>query len=189
MDWVQNSFSPDDGQFLQTRQFQVLDIARLYRMPPHKIGDYSQSHLANVEEANLDYVAMTLAGWVTMWERELNRKLLTREQRRTHQIGFDMSVLLRGNSAARMTRAQTLRNTGAWSANDIRRSEGMNPIAAELGGDKYLVQSQYVPLDQVGVVPPKFTTNPDGLTPIQTDPTNDEAPSPPPDGPGDDTQD
>lgn len=154
MDWVQNSFSPDDGQFLQTRQFQVIDIARIFRIPPHKIGDYSQSHLANVEEANLDYQAMTLMGWVTMLERQLTIKLLTREQRRTHEIGFDMTALMRGNSAARMARAQTLRNTGAWSANEIRLAEGFNPLPDGSGGDLHLVQGQYVPLDQVGKLPP-----------------------------------
>ncbi len=153
MDWVSANFSPNDGQFLETRQFQVLDIARLYRIPPHKLGDYSESHLASVEEANLDYVAMTLLGWVSMVEAQMNLKLLTREQRRTHVIALDMSALLRGNIAARTARYQTLRNAGAINADEIRLGEGMNPLPKGMGGDKYLVQGQYVPLDQVGNAP------------------------------------
>ena len=153
MEWVQNQISPEDSQFIATRQFQVKDIARMYSIPPHKIGDYSESHLANVEEANLDYVSMTLVGWAVMIEFQMNTKLLTREQRATHFIALDLSALLRGNFQAQMLRAQTLRNTGAWSADDIRRDQGLNPLGSKIGGDKYLVQSQYVPLDQVGKVP------------------------------------
>ncbi len=153
MDWVQNQISPEDSQFVATREFQVKDIARIFSVPPHKIGDYSESHLASVEEANIDYVAMTIMGWVVMREFELNTKLLTRDQRKTHQIITDMSALLRGNIQAQMLRIQTLRNVGAWSADDIRRDQGFNPLGPKLGGDKYLVQSQYIPLDQVGNAP------------------------------------
>lgn len=153
MEWQQNQISPEDSQFIATRQFQVKDIARMYSIPPHKIGDYSESHLANVEEANLDYVSMTLVGWAVMIEFQMNVKLLTREQRQTHFIALDLSALLRGNIQAQMLRAQTLRNTGAWSADDIRRDQGLNPLGSKIGGDKYLVQSQYVPLDMVGKMP------------------------------------
>ena len=106
MDWQQNQISPEDSQFIATREFQVKDIARMYSIPPHKIGDYSESHLANVEEANLDYVAMTLLGWVLMLEFQFNVKLLTRDQRKTHRIMLDMTALLRGNIQAQMLRAQ-----------------------------------------------------------------------------------
>lgn len=152
-DFVPAQLSAEDSQFLQTRIFQVKDIARLFSIPPHKIGDYSESHLANVEQANLEYLAMTLLGWVVMLEAQLNFKLLTREQRQTHEIGIDMSILLRGDIAARMARIQTMRNTGAWSVNQILISEGFNPISPEEGGDLHLVQGQYLPLDQVGKQP------------------------------------
>jgi HK97 family phage portal protein len=152
-DWVNTQVAPDDAQFLETRKFQVVDVARLFRLPPHKIGDYSESHLANVEEANLDYVCTTLLGWVCMIEAQWNRKLLTRLDRLTHEIRIDMSALLRGNTAARMVRWQGLRNMGAVNADEIRLGEGMNPLPAGKGGDLYLVQGQYIPLDQVGKQP------------------------------------
>lgn len=154
MDWVQAQFSPEDGQFLLTREFQVKEVARLYGLPPHKLGDYSESHLANVEEANLDYIAMTIYGWVCMVEHQWNFKLLTREERRQHRIILDMEGMLRGNTEARMKKYQTMRNVGAMSADEIRVREGLNPIGPEKGGDIYAIQGQYVPLDQVGKGPP-----------------------------------
>lgn len=149
-DWVPNQISPEDAQMILTREFQVKDIARIFAIPPHKIGDYSESHLANVEEANLDYLSMTLLGWVCMIEAELNLKLLTREQRQGYTISLDMSSLARGNITARMLRYQTMRNVGAMTANDIRIAEGMNPYDPDDGGDIPVIQSQYIPLNQLG---------------------------------------
>ena len=65
MDWTNTQINPDDAQFLATRQFQVLEIARLYGLPPHKIGDYSQSHQTNIENANLDYLT-TYCPWMAV---------------------------------------------------------------------------------------------------------------------------
>ena len=152
-DFVPAQISAEDSQFLQTRQFQVKDIARIYSVPPNKIGDYSDAHLANVEQANIDYVATTLLGWVVMLEAQMTMKLLTVEQQKTHRVAIDMSMLLRGDIAARMNRIQVMRNTGAWSVNQILISEGQNPISPEEGGDIHLVQGQYIPLDQVGKQP------------------------------------
>ncbi|SIO60165.1 phage portal protein, HK97 family [Singulisphaera sp. GP187] len=149
-EYTQTQISPEDAQFLGTRQFQVLEIARLYGVPPHKIGDYSQSHMSNIEQSNLDYWTTTLAFWVAMREGVLNRRLLTRDDRRKWVIRYDMSALLRGDTAARMAMYQALRNLGAINADEIRLGEGMPPIGPEKGGDKYLVQSQYNPLDQAG---------------------------------------
>jgi HK97 family phage portal protein len=153
MDWVQNNFSPQEAELILGRGFQVLEVARMYRIPPHKIGDYSESHISSTEEANLDYISMTLYGWVCMAEAQMNLKLLTREQRRLYTIGIDMSALLRGNVEARMKRIETMHATGAWCADDILRSEGLNPIGPKKGGDKHLVQMQYVPLEDAGKQP------------------------------------
>jgi HK97 family phage portal protein len=173
MDWVDANVSQEDSQFVETRQFQVKDIARIFSIPPHKIGDYSDFHLASIEEANIDYVSMTLIGWVVMIEMEMNRKLLTREQRQTHQIILDTTALLRGNVAAQMLRAQTLRNTGAWSADDIRIDQGFNPLGPKIGGDKYVVQGQYVPLDQVGKIPSSTPPKPGSVETKQWSPVED----------------
>jgi HK97 family phage portal protein len=153
MDWMPATVSPEDSQFILTREFQVKDIARLYGLPPHKIGDYSESHLANVEEANLDYLTMTLYGWVCMVEAQANMKLLTTEDRRTHEICLDMEALMRGNTEARMKKYQTMRNVGAITADEIRLKEGLVPVGEAKGGNMLIVQGQYIPLDQVGKQP------------------------------------
>lgn len=153
MDWVQNNFSPEDAELILGRGFQVLEVCRIYRVPPNKLGDYSQSHISSTEEANLDYVSMTLYGWVCMMEAQMNLKLLTREQRKLYTIRIDMTSLLRGNVEARMKRIETMRNTGAWSVDDILLSEGQNPIGEAAGGKKHLVQIQYVDLKDLGKMP------------------------------------
>lgn len=160
MDWIQTQISPEDSQFIATRMFQVLEIARLYGLPPHKIGDYSQSHLTNVEESNLDYLTTTLMFWITMRERVLNRRLLTRDDRKKWTILFDITAFLRGNATARASVYQTLRNLGAINADEIRIREGMNPIGPAKGGDKYLVQAQYTPLEKAGEPRPALTPEP-----------------------------
>lgn len=149
-EWVQTQFSAEDAQFLSTRQFQVKEIARLYNLPPHKLSDYSESHLANVEEASLDYISMTLVRWVRMLEAQLNHKLLRSDERRTHCIAFDLTALMRGNTDARTKYYQGMRNMGCFSADDILLAEGRNPIGPEKGGDLYLVQAQYRPLGLLG---------------------------------------
>jgi HK97 family phage portal protein len=161
----------DDAQFIATRQFQIIEIARLFSIPPHKIGDYSESHLANVEEANLDYLTTTIAGWVRMLEAQYNWKLLSREERKQYVILHDFTALLRGNTAARATYYQTMRNMGCFSADDILRAEGLNPIGPSKGGDKYLVQMQYQPLEKAGEFKPGQ---------VVPEPTPEPPPAPPP---------
>lgn len=172
MEFVNQQIAPDDAQFLQTRQFQVLEVARLYNLPPHKIGDYSQSHKANIEESNLDYIVTTLMFWLTVRERELNRKLLTRSDRRKWVIRYDLSFLERGNTAARVAWYQGLRNLGAINADEIRRREGMNPLPRGSGGDLYVIQGQYRPLADIGKEPEPAPPEPGPA------PSNDPSPAP-----------
>lgn len=154
-EWVNTQISPEDSQFLQSRQFTVLEVARIFGVPPHKLQDYSSAHLANVEESNLDYLATTILGWVTMLDDEFSRKLLTRAERESGLVVMtDLRAMLRGNTSVRTTYYQAMRNMGAMSANDIRRAESLNPLPDGTGGELYLVQSQYTPLDQVGKAPP-----------------------------------
>jgi HK97 family phage portal protein len=150
-EWVNTVMPLEDAQFLATRTFQNLEIARLFRMPPHKLGDYSHANLSNVEEANRNYVETTLAGWALAIEAECDNKLLLEDERDAgiffHHV---FTRLERGNTAARTAYYQVMRNLGAMSADDIRVSEGMNPLRAGSGGDLYLVQAQYQPLAKAG---------------------------------------
>ena len=154
MDWNATTMPLDDAQFLATRSFQRVEMAAIFRLPPHKIGDYSQSHLANVEESNRDYTDTTLLGWSLAWESESDEKLLFQSER-DEGIFWHHSFarLNRANTAARTSYYQVMRNMGAMSADDIRVSEGMNPLGTDKGGDLYLVQSQYTSLKKAGQDP------------------------------------
>jgi HK97 family phage portal protein len=147
--WQSISIPPEDAQFLATRQFQVVEIARLYRLPPHKIGDYSQSHLANIEAANLDYLVTTIAPWCAAIEQELTRKLFTREERRAGwYVEHDMRAFLRGDMKARGEFYTRLRDLGVFSPNQICEWENMNPIGP--AGDIRLVPLNMVNLEKAG---------------------------------------
>lgn len=153
MEWQSITIPPEDAQFLETRKFQVSEIARLYRIPPHKLGDYSQMQLASagVEAANLDYMTTTLMPWCEAMEQEINRKLFTREER---DAGFfvehKMAAFLRGDMASRADYYTKLRDLGVFSPNDIRRLENLNPIP---DGDVYLVPMNMQTLEQAAQEP------------------------------------
>lgn len=151
LEWVQNSVNPEDAQFLASRQFQVLEIARIYRCPPHKLMDYSQAHLANVEESNLDYLMTSLLPWLVRIEGEFNLKLFTRQQRQVFFLEHSFETLLRGNMAALAAYIKELFAVGAVSINEIRHMLRLNPIGPD--GDKRFVPLNIAPLDKAGAIP------------------------------------
>ncbi len=126
----------------------------MFNLPPHKLGDYSQAHLNSTEEANSNYECTTLLGWAMAIEAEFDNKLLFQSERdRGIFWHHNFAHLRRANTATRTAYYQVMRNTGAMSGDDIRVSEGMNPIGPKKGGDLYIVQGQYVPLDRIGKEP------------------------------------
>ncbi len=149
MTWTNTQIDPDDAQFLATRQFQVIEIARMLNLPPHKLGDYTAGLKANVEEGNLDYATSNLMGWCEAIEDEYNNKLLFDDERDRLFFQHDMSALMRGNSTARGAFYGSIFAVGGISPNEIRSREGMNPID-EPNADKCYLQAQYVPLDKAG---------------------------------------
>jgi HK97 family phage portal protein len=150
LDYAPRTMPLEDAQFLATRQFQVLEVARMYRIPPHKLMDYSKGAQASVEEANRNYEETTLLGWATAIEAEVDNKLLFQTERdRGVFYHHNFGRLNRANTQVRTGYYQVMRNTGAMSADDIRAAEGLNPIGTEKGGDAYVIQGQYVPLDQI----------------------------------------
>ncbi len=144
--WQSTAINPDDAQFLETRAFQVADIARIYRVPPQLLGlkDANPTY-ASVEQFFKSFVNLSLAPWVTAIEQEFNRKLFPDQS--DIYCKLDMRGLMRGDAAARAQFYNTLVNVGALSPNDIRELEDMNPVP---GGDQYLVQGALTPLDTIG---------------------------------------
>lgn len=151
MTYQQIGIPPEEAQFLETRKFQVDEIARLYRIPPHMVGDLDKSSFSNIEQQSLEFVKYTLNPWVVRWEQALQKSLLFPEERKRYFIRFNVDGLLRGDYQSRMQGYAVGRQNGWLSANDIREMEDMNPIPAEEGGDTYLINGNMTKLRDAGV--------------------------------------
>jgi len=141
---------PEQAQFLETRKFQINEIARIFRIPPHMVGDLEKSSFSNIEQQSLEFVKYTLDPWVVRWEQSLQQSLLLPSEKSSIFIKFNVDGLLRGDYQSRMNGYAVGRQNGWLSANDIRELEDMNRIPAEEGGDLYLVNGNMLPLSQAG---------------------------------------
>ena len=150
MKYTPISISPNEAQFLETRKFQINEIARIFRVPPHMVGDLEKSSFSNIEQQSLEFVKYTLDPWVIRWEQSLSRALLNPIEKKTHFFKFNVDGLLRGDYQSRMTGYATARQNGWMSANDIRELENMDRIPSEKGGDLYLVNGNMLPLEKAG---------------------------------------
>lgn len=142
---------PDQAQFLQTRKFQLNEIARLFRIPPHMIGDLEKSSFSNIEQQSLEFVKYTLDPWVIRWEQALKKALLTDDEKKDYFIKFNVDGLLRGDYQSRMNGYAVARQNGWMSTNDIRELDDLNKIPAELGGDLYLINGNMTKLEDAGI--------------------------------------
>jgi len=131
--WRQLSIPNNDAQFLETRKFQVTEIARMFRIPPHMLADLDRATFSNIEHQSLEFVIFTLGPWLRRWEQELNRKLFSAQEKRRYFIEFNVDGLLRGDIASRYAAYNTGRNGGWLSADDIRELENMNPLPGGAG--------------------------------------------------------
>lgn len=150
MKYTPISISPEQAQFLETRKFQINEIARIFRVPPHMVGDLEKSSFSNIEQQSLEFVKYTLDPWVIRWEQSLQRTLLSSEDKKEYFFKFNLEGLLRGDYASRMSGYATARQNGWMSANDIRELENLDRIPAELGGDLYLINGNMLPLENAG---------------------------------------
>ena len=144
------AISPEQAQFLETRKFQINEIARIFRVPPHMLADLEKSSFSNIEQQSLEFVKYTLDPWVIRWEQAMNKSLLLDSEKRTVFTKFNVDGLLRGDYASRMTGYATARQNGWMSANDIRELENLDRIPAEQGGDLYLINGAMTKLADAG---------------------------------------
>ena len=151
MKYTPISVSPEQAQFLETRKFQIDEIARIFRIPPHMIGDLEKSSFSNIEQQSLEFVKYTLDPWVARWEQAMTRSLLTAEEKKHLSIHFNVDGLLRGDYESRMRGYATARQNGWMSANDIRDLENLDRIPAEEGGDLYLINGNMTKLKDAGL--------------------------------------
>jgi len=140
----------NEAQFLETRKFQIEEIARMYRVPLHMIGDLDHATFSNVEHLSLDFVKYSLDPWIVRWEQSLQKALLSDSEKGQYFVKFNVDGLLRGDYASRMQGYATARQNGWMSANDIRELEDMNMISEEEGGNLYLVNGSFTKLADAG---------------------------------------
>jgi HK97 family phage portal protein len=140
------SCPPEDAQFLQTREFNVLEVARWYNLPPHMLRSLEGQNRSTLEQQAIEFVVYSLQPWLIRWEQELRRKLLKpREQKRLF-FHHNREPLLVGDVLSRFKAYALGRQWGWYSINDIRRKENENPIGPE--GDVYLSPVNMVPAGQ-----------------------------------------
>ena len=150
MKYQQIGIPPEEAQFLETRKFQLNEIARLYRIPPHMIGDLEKSSFNNIEQQSMEFVKYTLDPWVIRWEQAMQKALFLPEEKKQYFLKFNVNGLMRGDYESRMTGYSIGRQNGWLSANDIRELEDMNSVPDEEGGNLYLVNGSMTKLKDAG---------------------------------------
>lgn len=143
MKYAKIGIPPEDAQFLETRQFQVRDIARWFRMPLHKLQDLEFAHYNNVEQQSIEYVIDTLQPWLTRWEQELKRKLFVDDL--DYFAEHNVKGLLRGDHMARAQFYKTLFELGVYTTNMILEDENEN-TAGEEGNIRFIAANNLQPL-------------------------------------------
>ncbi len=135
LDWTQLSLTNEDSQYLETRAFQVEEIARIFRVPAILIGHPDKSSTyASAEQFMMSFVVHTLRPWLVRIEQSINKYLLTDQERNSYFAKFKLDALLRGDTVSRYAAYAVARQNKWMSANEVRALEEMNPIP---GGDVY----------------------------------------------------
>ena len=150
-EYEQISVDPHDAEYVATMQFLVIEICRIFRVPPHKVMDFSQAGSAYraLEETNLDFFISTLMPELEGVEQEFNRKLFTsRERAHGLHVAHDLSALLRGDMKGRMAYLRGRLEAGSITPDQISEREGDGPVP---GGKRYYLTKGLVPLDQAGI--------------------------------------
>ena len=134
MKWEQVGMDNQDAEFIAARRFQLEDIARIFEIPPHMIGDLSHATFSNIEHQNLNYVTFTLMPWLRKFEEALTSALLPEG----YFVEFLVTALLRGDVKSRQEALAIQRQNGIINADEWRRIENMNPLP-DGQGEAYLL--------------------------------------------------
>ena len=148
MKYHEIGLSPEASQFLETRKYQLNEICRIFRVPPHLVGDLERSTFSNIEHQSIEFVMYTIRPWLVRWEQAIYKSLLSEQERQLYFAKFKVEGLLRGDYSTRMSGYATARQNGWMSVNEIRALEEMNPISDDKGGNDYLINGNMVPAKQ-----------------------------------------
>lgn len=142
----QTAVEPNNAQFLETRVFQIREVARRWKIPPHKLGDLADATFSNVEQEEISYRTSRVRPDLELWEQELSRKLIAPSERNIQVIEHVKQGMLAVDAAGRAALYAAEFTVGGITSNEIREFEGLNPIK---GGDRAFVQGAMVPLDRI----------------------------------------
>ena len=145
------SIPPDDAQFLDTRKFQIAEIARIFRVPLHLLNDLDRATFNNITQLSLEFVMYTLTPWLVRLEQSFNRSLFKPEERGRFFVKFSVEGLLRGDYETRTKGYQTALQAGWMNVNEVRELEDMNQISVEEGGNLFLVNGNMAKLRDAGI--------------------------------------
>lgn len=151
MTFVPLSLPNNEAQFLETRKFQVAEICRIFRVPPHMIGDLDRATFSNIEHQSIDFAVHTIRPWLVRIEQAVNRALFSEKEKGRFYVQFNLDGLMRGDYKSRMEGYAIARQNGWMSANDIRELENMNAMSDEEGGNAYLVNGNMIPVNLAGI--------------------------------------
>jgi HK97 family phage portal protein len=126
----------DTSQLIETRKYQVEEVARAYRVPPHLLGDLSNVRFSTVEQSAIDFVTFSLIPWCRRWEMACRRDLVVDDKQYFCQ--FDVNALMAGDYAARSQFIREMANLGALDVDEIRAQIGYNPLPDGLGKKRFV---------------------------------------------------
>ena len=131
------TIAPDEAQFLETRQFQVIEMARWFNLPPHMLKEMDRATWDNVEMGQIEFRTVTIQPWVTRWQQNLNRALLNRNDRGAITFQFDMDALVYGNMETRQKGNEVKFRNGIITIDDWMVEEGYNPVGGDIGKSRF----------------------------------------------------
>ena len=151
MTFTRISLPNNEAQFLETRRFQVEEICRIYRVPPHMIGDLERATFSNIENQSISFAVHTIRPWLVRIEQIINKALFPEKEKGHFFARFNLDGLMRGDYKSRMEGYAIARQNGWMSANDIRELENLNPLSDKDGGNVYLCNGNMIPCSLAGI--------------------------------------
>ena len=166
--FTKTGVSMRDAQFLEAMKYSRSQIASMFRVPPHMIGDLDRATFSNIEHQDLAFVKYTLGPWMVRWERRITKSLIPERDREKYFAEFLVDGLLRGDMASRYEAHSKAITTGWKSRNEVREIENLNPAD---GLDEFLEPAHITGADPEQ---PKKTDEPKPKNPPDDEEDNDE---------------
>lgn len=149
MDWKEVGMSNTDAQFLQTRKFQVIEIARWFRIPPHMLAELDRATMNNIEHLLIEFVTFTMLPWVRRWESEMDMKLFTDDEQYKYYTQLSLDGLLRADSKSRAESLERQLRNGVLTPDEWRSMENRPAHPDGIGKKPLIMASQLMTLEAV----------------------------------------